>query len=615
MSLLFSVLYAAHARGTHHKLAFDGLRFLDGPDAERWTRVFLKHAEPFMEGAKAPDNVFKDFKNHVLHPREGFWGGAPETARLWYDKLLTALQVEDWPAVAYTAGVLSHYVTDPAQPFHTAQSEAENAIHRAFEWSTSKSYPVLWKMGADELVPAIVIPSQPEWVQELIRQTAAHSNRYYEKLIAHYDINKGVVDPPSGLDHVSQRILARLLRTAATLYSAILQRAIVESGAQPPEVSLTVDTVLATLQIPQKWLLKRMEDSEERKLVEQMYDELRETGTVETNLSEDDRQVRTLYAREVLAPRLKGASSGRPATSAPAATAEPAQASTARSAPASSGTPAVLPPAQPPRTDLAPMQAPMTSMPIFIMSGQPAPANETTQARTQVTPATRPTPAETTPSPATAKLEPAKTVESSETRSAPPKIPANVPPALKSAPAAEKTATTSTSVPSTGSRPARPDTSSPRHSDAKVTRLEPSEDRERGPRLKREDNVVDAPSIGPRMAERLEVLGITTVDDLLKADAARIANDLKLSYVNTANVADWQAQTTLVCTVADLTGTGAQLFVGAGYRTVDAIAEKAPEKFCADLLKFAGTYAGQRILRNVKPPDVARIKAWAEAAR
>ncbi|MFV0295835.1 MAG: DUF4332 domain-containing protein, partial [Hyphomicrobiaceae bacterium] len=61
--------------------------------------------------------------------------------------------------------------------------------------------------------------------------------------------------------------------------------------------------------------------------------------------------------------------------------------------------------------------------------------------------------------------------------------------------------------------------------------------------------------------------------------------------------------------------TGAQLFVGAGYRTVDAIAEQSPEKICADLLKFAGTNAGQRILRNGKPPDVARIKAWAEAAR
>ena len=81
MNTLFRVLYAAHAKGTHHKLALDGLRQLRGPDAEAWLRVFLKHAELLMLGAKAPDDEFKDFTNHVLHPRDNFWGGAPVNGR------------------------------------------------------------------------------------------------------------------------------------------------------------------------------------------------------------------------------------------------------------------------------------------------------------------------------------------------------------------------------------------------------------------------------------------------------------------------------------------------------------------------------------------------------
>ena len=109
---------------------------LDVPDAESWRRLFLKHAETYMLGAKARDDVFKDFKNHVLHPRDGFWGGAPATARAWYGKTVAALKASDWDGAVYAAGVLSHYVTDPVQPFHTGQSEAENSIHRAFEWST-----------------------------------------------------------------------------------------------------------------------------------------------------------------------------------------------------------------------------------------------------------------------------------------------------------------------------------------------------------------------------------------------------------------------------------------------------------------------------------------------
>jgi hypothetical protein len=70
MSLLFRIVYAAHANGTHHKLALDALRHLERPDADAWHRVFLKYAELYLAGSKAPDTEFKDFKNHVLHDRD-----------------------------------------------------------------------------------------------------------------------------------------------------------------------------------------------------------------------------------------------------------------------------------------------------------------------------------------------------------------------------------------------------------------------------------------------------------------------------------------------------------------------------------------------------------------
>ena len=139
MNLLFRIVYAAHASGTHHKLALDALRHLEAMDADMWQRLFLQHAKLYLEGAKAPDIDFKDFKNHVLHTRDGYWGGAPEKVRSWYNHLVEALALEDWPTAAYCAGVLSHYYTDPLQPLHTAQSEAENNVHRAIEWSISKA--------------------------------------------------------------------------------------------------------------------------------------------------------------------------------------------------------------------------------------------------------------------------------------------------------------------------------------------------------------------------------------------------------------------------------------------------------------------------------------------
>ena len=109
MSALFRITYAAHANGTHHKLALDALTHMQRPDAEDWRRVFLVHIEKYLEGAKAPDNTFKDFKNHVLHVGDKYWGGAPEKVEEWYATTVAALRAQNWADAAYAAGVLSQF--------------------------------------------------------------------------------------------------------------------------------------------------------------------------------------------------------------------------------------------------------------------------------------------------------------------------------------------------------------------------------------------------------------------------------------------------------------------------------------------------------------------------
>lgn len=507
MNLLYRVIYAAHAKGTHHKLALDALLLLDGPDAERWQRLFLKHADTFMAGAKAPDDVFKDFKNHVLHPRDGYWGGAPAAARLWYGKTVAALEQQKWPDAVHAAGVLSHYVTDAVHPFHTGQSEAESCIHRAFEWSTAKSYDTLKTVAATQPASDIAMPDRPDWLDEMLRVGAARANGHYEKLIAHYDITRGVVDPPAGLDSVAQRIVGDLIRYASRLFAMILQRAIAEAKVAPTEVALGLDTVLATLQIPLKLLARRLADAADRQLVERMYDELKATGTVETNLPDDDRAVRDLHRTEVL------------------------------------GKPAPLADATQPVSTIAP---PRTQAP------SAAPALPTLAARLDTA---------RQPSPPADQTKPADTAAVTPGRTVP--------------------------TPSATTRP----------------RLSPSGD------------IVDAPSIGPRMAERLRPLGLSKVEDLLAARPATIAEALGLSHVTAGTIADWQAQARLVCDVPGLSGTAAQLLVGAGYRTRDGIAAVEPDKFSADVLSFATSAPGRRLLRDGEPPDIERIKMWGNNAR
>ena len=304
MSLLFRVIYAAHANGTHHKLALDALNRLTRADAEAWQRVFLKHADLYLQGSKAPDNEFKDFKNHVLHVRDDYWGGAPEKVASWYQHLVTALRERNWPEAAWCAGVLSHYYTDPIHPFHTAQSEAENNIHRAVEWSINRGYDDLKREAeAAHRQGLIEAPHGPHWLRDFVCQGAETANAAYETLIAHYDINVGVVDPPAGLDPIGRDVVGRLMLYAADGFARVLERAITESEATAPDVSISVETVIATLKVPLKLVQKRLANATDRRVVEAMYDELMATGRVEAALPEDDRVVRDLHRREVIAAR------------------------------------------------------------------------------------------------------------------------------------------------------------------------------------------------------------------------------------------------------------------------------------------------------------------------
>ena len=130
-----------------------------------------------------------------------------------------------------------------------------------------------------------------------------------------------------------------------------------------------------------------------------------------------------------------------------------------------------------------------------------------------------------------------------------------------------------------------------------------------------DSDVVDGPSIGPKTAERLYPHGIKTVSDLLRAEPAALAVLVDNRHITPETIADWQDQARLVCTVPGLRGTHAQLLVGAGYRSAEAIAAAEADKLCADVLAFAASRTASALLRNGDPPDIEKIKGWLEAAQ
>lgn len=133
--------------------------------------------------------------------------------------------------------------------------------------------------------------------------------------------------------------------------------------------------------------------------------------------------------------------------------------------------------------------------------------------------------------------------------------------------------------------------------------------------LETDSPVVDAPSIGPKMARRLGKFGIKTVSDLLSADAASIARNLDDRRIKKQTVIDWQDQARLMCCIPMLRGHDVQVMVACGYRTVEKVAAATPNAMFSIVGPFVKTKEGERLLRSSKVPDLEEVTEWVEYAR
>ena len=285
----------------HHKMAMNALQHFRGEDAEKWRNLFVRHYELYLLGSKDPDTRFRDFRNHVLHVSDNFWGGAVQQSEKWYQETVADLQAANWKQAVYSAGVLSHYFMDPLMPLHTAQSEEEGVIHRACEWSINQSFDQLLSMlEQGDGYPAFELPKSPDWLKRTVSAGASLAHQHYRTYIDHYNIEIGLKDPPSGLDEELRQITSKLIGYASVGFARILERAFEESGQKPVTVSTSWLGCLAGLTIPFSWVLNRISGVSERKQVQKVYQEYRKTGKALRSLSRDEKTVRQAHAEEVL---------------------------------------------------------------------------------------------------------------------------------------------------------------------------------------------------------------------------------------------------------------------------------------------------------------------------
>lgn len=133
--------------------------------------------------------------------------------------------------------------------------------------------------------------------------------------------------------------------------------------------------------------------------------------------------------------------------------------------------------------------------------------------------------------------------------------------------------------------------------------------------LERNSPIVDAPTIGPRTANKLEKIGLITVGDLLQADPDDVANRLNNRRIDADEVRQWQRQSALVCRIPMLRGHDAQLLVAADVYDPERIASSDADWLLNLIEEVVDTTEGKRILRGSTPPDHAEIVDWIRFAQ
>ena len=644
MSLLERVVRAHRCRSTHHYIALDSLSLIGGEQGEAWKAIFLVHHEHFLEGAKAPDAKFKDFKNHVCHVNEGLWGGAPGKAMEWYARSVELLRAKKWSKAAYALGVLSHYYADPIQPFHTGQTEEEGVIHRAVEWSIARSRDAIDELIEANGYPDIRVPAGPGFVADMVVEGATLSNTFYHTFIDHYDLERGVSHPPSGLDDTMREGIAELVAYATAGFAALLTQAVEEAAVAPPKARLTLQGYIETLDIPLRWITAKLADVNDRAQVERMYKEFKKTGKVIKNLPEDDKIIRKKHAAQVLRVPLKelnkqeigpiGTAHVPPEGVAPAIVEEPeAEVETEELVlDEAAEVEAEIVEAEAEEADSveAEVESDAEAEDELILSEEDLAVIEEAGLDLEEETEVELSAGDDEDDEAYESDEDEDEYEDDEDEYEDEDDDFDEEDEDdedfdedEDDDFDEEDEDDEDFDEDEDDEADEYDDSAEEESGDEVEEIAASEEEAaaddephvRSSGLTRESPVVDAPSIGPKTAARLEDVGIFTIGDLLDCDIEETAFMLDVHYIDSETLRDWQDQTQLMMEVPGLRVHDVQIMVGAGIRTSKELAEAPARTLFLLATEFLNSPEGERVRRGDDLFMEEEVEEWIERAR
>ncbi|NWF95739.1 MAG: hypothetical protein HXY34_06320, partial [Candidatus Thorarchaeota archaeon] len=225
--------------GTHKWIVVKAVALL--PD--EWGALFVRYSTELTEGAKLPDDVFKDFQNHCFHPPS--WGGAPSACKRYWEKLVDSLSKGSWSEAVSFAGVVSHYYSDVLNPTHTGQVPREQIVHKFIEWGVGS------KLKTYGPRMTVRTPLEVDDIEQLVKQSATLSHQYYRIFVDDYDMVRGEQHGwGEGFDEESHQLNMSLLELAIRGTAGLWMKAIRAAGVEPPQVNMTVVSIVQAIKSP-----------------------------------------------------------------------------------------------------------------------------------------------------------------------------------------------------------------------------------------------------------------------------------------------------------------------------------------------------------------------------
>jgi hypothetical protein len=641
MSLLYKLLHGQVCKSTHHKLVVDALMGVSGHACDVWQSYLLSEYRVLLDGAKLPDTQFRDFKNHVLHTSENNWGGAITAAQDWFQKAVKLCREKRWSEGVSAIGVLTHYVSDPFMPLHTGQTEAEGVIHRACEWSVTRSYDQLKTILETEMggVTRAKKQSGDQWLQQLIIQGAQKSHKHYDEIVARYDLKRGSADPVAGLDQVSRRLFAKSIGECLSALTLVFEKVIEQVTSVPPNAQLTAEDILKQENISQSWIKKNLQDKEEQHAAMKILDEVQSRGKAVHALSQECQDVRRLHAEQVLktsigdldqAPiTLPGQRYGQADSrffsqnqsiekfltiSLPGSGAESVF-KTRKYAPGE-----VREVSRFRKTlELSGKQSRLRGVDAGevkrrSINNQPTATATVSTQNKFIAPAIQPQNAKHEIVEGYAESSPYDYMRRDNQHT---EFMHELP-LVDSHPRKTRTDRDHSINNRTNTRGDRRKVRRERQNQS-ITEQEFSgqtaaQHGTLSPRLTLESPLVDAPSIGPKTARRFTAMGIKTVGQFLQADVQVMAEKMHAGHITSQVLADWQIQSRWATILPKFRGADAQSFVALNYREPRDLMRNSPQQLHQEITEFIKSKEGARITRDSQPPKYETVQLWLEWA-